>query len=173
MSQAANLHHTGPLAVAATQNEDVEEPWSTYLHLWHAILQLDPPDPTPGSPAIPPHPKLKSTGKTKGSKLGLQTVAASREQAAAEQHAVYNALVRAVLDAVSNLDLEYHQAQSDGGSDAERLSSPDTKAALRQVCMVQHMPDISAHLYHSRLSAQSMHQCCPLLKHAAVPSARL
>ena len=55
-------------------------------------------------------------------------------QAAAEQRAVYDALLRAVLDAVRNLDLEYHQAQAEGAADATKLSSPDTKAALRQVC---------------------------------------
>lgn len=130
------LHVTGPLAVAASQNEDVEEPWSTYLHLWHAILQLGPPNPTPSSPT--PHPKhnttSRSTSRASGSKLGLQSLDTSPEQAAAEQQAVYDVLVRAVLDAVRNLDLEYHHAQGDAAADASKLSSADTKAALRQVC---------------------------------------
>ena len=49
---------------------------------------------------------------------------------------MYDALVRAVLDGVRNLDLEYHQAQNDGVADtAKAISSPDNKATLRQVSL--------------------------------------
>lgn len=133
------LHCAGPLAVAANQNEDVEEPWKTYLHLWHAILQLDPPSTPSSNPTTNPKQSNKSrsqSGKGSRSRLGLHAFASAPEQRAAEQQSVYDALVRAVLDAVRNLDLEYHQAQSHGGIDingTNKMTSPDSKAALQQV----------------------------------------
>lgn len=58
----------------------------------------------------------------------------SPEQVAAEQQALYDGLLRAVLDGVRNLDLEYHQAQNGAVVDAaQKLNSPDNKMALRQV----------------------------------------
>ena len=58
---------------------------------------------------------------------------------AADQQAVYDALLRAVLDGVRNLDLEYHQAQNGGAiaSTPQELTSPDNKAALRQVSTIK------------------------------------
>ena len=145
----------GPLAAAANQNEEVEEPWSTYLHLWHAILQLDPPNSPTLTSSTPNQPstssKIKSSTNrdrgrasgtrasagpraSSGSKLGLHALAESPQQVEAEQQAVYDALLRAVLDGVRNLDLEYHQVQNGDVADAsQKLNSPDNKLALRQV----------------------------------------
>ena len=153
----------GPLAAALNQNKDIEEPWSTYLHLWHAILQLDPPDSPTVTSSTPVQPSTLSKPNSStstdrgrasgtrasgnrapgfrassGSKLGLHAVAGSAEQVAAEQQAVYDALLRAVLDGVRNLDLEYHQAQDSAVTDAaQKLNSPDSKMALRQVSTAQ------------------------------------
>lgn len=129
----------GPFAAAANQNEEVEEPWSTYLQLWHAILQLDPPTPptlpstTPSQPkAHPRHSTSTNRGRSLGTKHGLGGSPPAQGGAAVQQ-AVYDALVRAILDGVRNLDLEYHQAQNDGMAEGGKtLSSPDNKAGLRR-----------------------------------------
>ena len=115
---------TGPLAVAAGQNEEVEEPWATYLHLWQAILLPDMPD----KPTV-------SSRSSRGPRLGLFKEDDDPEQLGLQQQAVYDALMRAVMDAVRNLDLEYHQSQA--GVDQEAVAkptSPDSKELLKQAC---------------------------------------
>lgn len=113
---------TGPLAVAAGQNEEVEEPWVTYLHLWQAILLPDMPD----KPTV-------SSRSSRGPKLGLFKEDDDPEQLGLQQQAVYDALMRAVMDAVRNLDLEYHQAQAGVGQEAvAKATSPDSKELSKQ-----------------------------------------
>ena len=125
---SALLWLAGPLAVAANQSEDVEEPWSTYLHLWQAILQ----DQAPTKHASAR--SSSSSTKAVGVRLGLQAADASPEAVAAKQQSVYDALMRAILDAVRNLDLEYHQADAAVASDMQdKLTSPDRKKASVQV----------------------------------------
>ena len=107
--------------MAASQGEDAEEPWATYLQLWQAIL-LPVKKATPGSKA------------RTAPKLGLYLTEQDPQQLAAQQQAVYDALMRAVMDAVRNLDLEYHQAQTDAGANVgARVTSPDSKAVQGQV----------------------------------------
>lgn len=109
--------------MAASQNEDVEEPWVTYLHLWTALLL-----PNKQDPATP------SRRHSTAPKLGLHT-SNEPDQLALQQQAVYDALMQAIMDAVKNLDLEYHQAQGSGARDAAaKLTSPDSKAGMGQVC---------------------------------------
>ena len=121
----------GPLAVAANQNEDVEEPWSTYLHLWQAILQ----DQAASKQASARSSRGSSSStKAVGVRLGLHAADVSPEAVAAKQQLVYDALMRAIMDAVRNLDLEYHQADSAVASDRqEQLTSPDRKKPSVQV----------------------------------------
>ena len=129
----------GPLAVAASQNEDVEEPWSTYLHLWQAILldntHSNAASTKPKTPSKAASTKVSSSSKAAGARLGLHGTNASPEAAAAQQQSVYDALIRAIMDAIRNLDLEYHQAE--GGvppSHQDQLTSPDRKRSSTQVC---------------------------------------
>lgn len=129
----------GPIAIAASQNDDVEEPWVTYLHLWQAILLSAAPDkPVVGSkPSTAP-------------KLGLYKETDVPEQLAVQQQAVYDALMRAVMDAVRNLDLEYHQAQAGGDVDAgAKVTSPDSKLHSEQVCVLH--VSLSMHVVFLRL----------------------
>lgn len=140
-SSLTTLHRcvgAGPLAVAASQNEEVEEPWSTYLHLWRAILL----DNTPGNAAStkPKTPskaastKVSSSSKAAGVKLGLHASNVSSDAAAAQRQLVYDALIRAIMDAIRNLDLEYHQAE--GGvqpRQQDQVTSPDRKRSSTQV----------------------------------------
>jgi len=66
--------------------------------------------------------------------LGLHALDALPEDEAARHQAVYNALMRAILDALRNLDLEYHQAKSGAPPDAEQnLTSPDTRQLAGKV----------------------------------------
>ncbi len=121
----------GPLAVASNQNEDVEEPWSTYLHLWQAILQDQ--APTKQASARGSGGSSSST-KAVGVRLGLHAADASPEAVAAKQQSVYDALMRTIMDAVRNLDLEYHQADGAVASDLQdKLTSPDRKKPSVQV----------------------------------------
>lgn len=123
---------SGPLAVAASQNEDVEEPWVTYLHLWQAILLPSKPD-----KAMP------LNKRTIAPKLGLYKQDDDPQQLALQQQAVYDALMQAILDAVRNLDLEYHQGQTGGAGDAAaKVTSPDSKAIAGQVCSAVLQPSL-------------------------------
>ena len=117
------------------------------------MLQLDPPDSPTLTSTTPHQPNTSSRSNSStnrgraagtrasggrassGSKLGLHAVGGSPQQVEAEQQAVYDALLRAVLDGVRNLDLEYHQAQNGDVADAaaQKLNSPDNRVALRQV----------------------------------------
>lgn len=116
----------GPIAIAASQNEDVEEPWFTYLHLWQAILLSA----TPDKPVVGSKPSTAP-------RLGLYKEADVPEQLALQQQAVYDALMRAVMDAVRNLDLEYHQAQAGVDVDAgAKVTSPDSMLHSEQVCVL-------------------------------------
>ncbi len=124
----------GPLAVAANQNEDVEEPWSTYLHLWQAILQDQGPSKQASAKSSRGSGSSSSSTKAAGVRLGLHAAAASPEAVAAKQQSVYDALMRAIMDAVKNLDLEYHQADGAVASDMQdKLTSPDRKNPTVQV----------------------------------------
>ncbi len=124
----------GPLAVAANQNEDVEEPWSTYLHLWQAILQDQAPTKQASSKSSRGSGGSSSSNKAVGVRLGLHAADASPEAVAAKQQSVYDALIRAIMDAVRNLDLEYHQADGAVASDMQdKLTSPDRKKPSVQV----------------------------------------
>lgn len=123
----------GPLAVAANQNEDVEEPWSTYLHLWQAILQEQAPAKQVSARSSRGNSGSSST-KAVGVRLGLHAADASPEAVAAKQQSVYDALMRTIMDAVRNLDLEYHQADGAVASDMQdKLTSPDRRKASVQV----------------------------------------
>lgn len=110
--------------MAASQSEDAEEPWATYIQLWQAIL-------------LPPDKPNKATAGSKARtapKLGLHQTDTDPQQLAAQQQAVYDALMRAVMDAMRNLDLEYHQAQIDTSADVgARVTSPDSTAVQGQV----------------------------------------
>ena len=151
MSLSAN-GSAGPLAVAANQREDVEQPWQTYLNLWHALLQPEPTsaaadksskatNSTIGSssskgPVTAVRSSRRSSSKASGLKLGQQSsnCGGSHEQRALQQQAVYDALLRAVLDVLRNLDLGYQQADSGAAQDVSvKLSSPDAKHSTRQV----------------------------------------
>ena len=124
----------GPLAVAANQNEDVEEPWSTYLHLWQAILQDQAPTKQASSKSSRGSGGSSSSNKAVGVRLGLHAADASPEAVAAKQQSVYDALMRVIMDAVRNLDLEYHQADGAVASDMQdKLTSPDRKKPFVQV----------------------------------------
>ena len=110
---------TGPLAVAASQNEEVEEPWSTYLPLWLALLQPD----TPGNANA--RPGRTGSRKPPLPKFGLHASDSAPEELAAQQQALYDCLIRAIMDAVRNLDLEYHQADTAALPDAQdKLAGP-------------------------------------------------
>ena len=101
----------------------------TYLHLWQAILL----------PASPDKPAVGSRPST-APKLGLYKEADVPEQLALQQQAVYDALMRAVLDTVRNLDLEYHQAQAGGEVEVgAKVTSPDSKMLSEQVWMYRVM----------------------------------
>ena len=118
--------------MAAGQNEEVEEPWVTYLHLWQAILLPD----TSDKPTL-------SSRSSRGPKLGLFKEDDDPEQLGVQQQAVYDALMRAIMDAVRNLDLEYHQAQA-GGDQEATVTSPDSKELLKQACTANksHKPQL-------------------------------
>ena len=132
--KSALLWRAGPLAVAANQNEDVEEPWSTYLHLWQAILQDQAPTKQASARSSRGSGGSSSSTKAVGVRLGLHAAAASPEAVAAKQQSVYDALMRAIMDAVRNLDLEYHQADGAVASDMQdKLTSPDRKKPFVQV----------------------------------------
>ena len=153
--QRLDAQSAGPLAVAANQNEDIEEPWSTYLHLWQAILQSST-STTPSTQA-----SRVSSSKAVGPKLGLHACHASPADAAAKQQAVYDALIRVVMDAVRNLDLEYHQADTSMSLDVQdKLASPVRSNTAGQVhCFppFNACGTVTVILAHCTSSTQSAH----------------
>ena len=140
----------------------MEQPWETYLNLWQALLQPDPVSAAADKSLKATNSTISSSSSSKGSipavkssrrssskaaglRLGQQSSGvgnASHDQWALQQQAVYDALLRAVLDVLHNLDLGYQQADSSAPQDASvKLNSPDAKSVTRQVSAwhIQHV----------------------------------